>query len=168
MGSDIETVEEAIGRAEGGPTVEELPGSDGGPGAGDSSSNGDPQPPGEDAIALVEMVTIGVVVGVSKMRGIEVDTRVMELTRLTDAEKDQLRPYAPYAAPYLHEISKHSEAFMAIVFCGLGALSIYGKMKTLSGIQLSQQMRPVDKATRKPPGEWVANPVEEVPPMEEI
>ena len=173
MGSDLEqTVEEAIGNAD--PTAEEIPGSEGGPESGDSSPNGDPEPTGEDAIAFMEMINVGVVVGTAKIRHIELDAKVMELTRFTESEKQQLRPYAPYAAPYLHQISKHSEAFMAIVFCGIGALSIFGRMKTLAGIQMSQQMRPIEKpAPGKPepepePGAWVANPVKITPPMGEL
>ena len=172
MGSDLEqTVEEAIGNAD--PTAEEIPGSEGGPESGDSSSNnGDPEPTGDDAIAFMEMINVGVVVGTAKIRRMEVDARVMELTRFSEAEKAQLRPYAPYAAPYLHQIAKHSQAFMAAIFVGIGGLSIFHRMKTLAGIQMSQQMRPIEKpAAGKPepePGEWVANPVKIIPPMGEL
>ena len=171
MGSDLEqTVEEAIGNAD--PTAEEIPGSEGSPDSGDSSPNGDPEPTGEDAIAFMEMVNVGVVVGTAKIRHIELDATVMELTRFTESEKQQLRPYAPYAAPYLHRISKHSEAFMAVVFCGIGGLSIFGRMKTLAGIKMSQEARPVkpspqEKPQPEPePGAWVANPVESTPPLQ--
>jgi len=169
MGSDIETtVEAAIGHAD--PAVEEIPGVDGGPASGDPSPNGEPEPTGEDAIAFMEMVNVGVVVGTAKIRRMEITPRVMELTRFTESEKDQLRPYAPYAAPYLHQIAKHSQAFMAAIFVGIGGLSIFHRMKTLAGIQMSQQMKPVEKAGpgEPPPGAWVANPVDKTPPMGEL
>lgn len=140
MGHNLEpeTVEEAIDRVAGTePGLEEENGPDGGPGP-ESSDNGTPSPSGDDAIAFVEMVNVGVVVGVSKLRGIKVDERVMELTRFTQAERDQLKPYAPYAAPYLHQISQHSEAFMAMIFVGMGALTVFSHLRPLAGIQMSQ------------------------------
>lgn len=160
MGPDIDsTVEDAIGRAAGDPAAEENPASEGGPEGGGIPKNGEAAPTGEDAIAFAEMVNIGVVIGTAKIRRMDVTREVMELTRFTEDEKEQLRPYAPYAAPYLHQISKHSEAFMALVFCGIGALGIYGRMKSLADLQMKQATRDIDEEEIMKPESWTANPV---------
>ena len=169
MGPDIDaTVEDAIGRAAGDPAAGEIPGSEGDPDTRGIPQNGEAAAPtGEDAIAFAEMVNIGVVIGTAKIRRMDVTREVMELTRFTEDEKEQLRPYAPYAAPYLHQISKHSEAFMALVFCGIGALGIYGRMKSLADLQMKQATRDIDEEEIMKPEAWNANPVIKPPKFPE-
>jgi len=140
------------------------------PEVGDTSSEGSPEEPtpqptpepsGEDAIAFIEMVNVGVVVGVSKLRRMDLSKEVMELTRFTEQDKEQLRPYAPYAAPYLHKMAEHSEKFMALVFCGIGVLTIGARMKTLAEIQ-QKQIQTKDEETIMNPNNW--KPAEEETP----
>lgn len=170
MGSDLEqTVEEAIGNAD--PTAEEIPGAEGGPDSGDSSPNGDPAPTGESVIQAVEGINAAMVPIIAKFRGIELDQRVLELCLLTEAEKDNLRPFAPSAAQYLPEVAKYTPLGMAIGFCLMSGWTIVNKMRILAGIQMSQEARPVkpspqEKPQPEPePGAWVANPVESTPPF---
>lgn len=169
MGSDIDTkVEDAISGAD--PEIEDLSASDGGPEGGESSPNGVQEPSGESVIQLVEGLNAGMVPIIAKFRGIDIDQRVLELGRLTEAEKDNLRPFAPSAAQYLPEVAKYTPLGMAIGFCLMSGWTIVNKMRILAGIQMSQEAKPLDKAVQVTPGAggWVANPVENITPLNEL
>lgn len=169
MGSDIDTkVEDAISGAD--PEIEDLSASDGGPEGGESSPNGVQEPSGESVIQAVEGINAAMVPIIAKFRGIELDQRVLELCRLTEAEKDNLRPFAPSAAQYLPEVAKYTPLGMAIGFCLMSGWTIVNKMRILAGIQMSQEAKPLDKAVQVTPESavWVANPVVKVPEISDL
>lgn len=161
MGHNLteEAVEEVIGRTAGDVPEPGETSSEGSP--EEPTPQATPEPTGEDAIAFIEMVNVGVVVGVSKLRRIDLSKEVMELTRFTEQDKEQLRPYAPYAAPYLHKMAEHSEKFMALVFCGIGVMTIGSRMKTLAEIQ-QKQIQTKDEEKVMNPNNW--KPAEEETP----
>jgi len=147
-------VEEAIGRAAEdvpSPASTEEAGPDGSPGPGPSPGA---EPTGEDAIAAVEMGYMAIVVAITKLRRMELVPEIVELSRLTEKEKEMMRPYAPYAAPYLHKLAMHSEKFMAIMFLGIAGLNLGSRLKTIATIQQDQKTREKEEKQIMKPEAW--------------
>tara|TARA_Y100000310_G_scaffold311007_1_gene356849 strand:+ start:2961 stop:3461 length:501 start_codon:yes stop_codon:yes gene_type:complete len=147
-------VEEAIGRAAEdvpSPASTEEAGPDGSPGPGPSPGG---EPTGEDAIAAVEMGYMAVVVAITKLRRMELVPEIVELSRLTEKEKETLRPYAPYAAPYLQKFAMQSEKFMALMFLGIAGLNLTTRLKTIATIQQDQKAREKEEREIMKPEAW--------------
>lgn len=148
------TVEDAIGRATG-----EIPGADvegvrpdGSPGLDPFKVEGEPS--GEDAIALVQIVSTGSLVAYSKFKRIELTPEIMKMAELTSSDKEQLRPYAPSAAKFIQKFAQHSDLIMALFFLGIAVSGINTRLKTLAELQA---IEPATVESEVEKAAWTAN-----------
>ena len=127
---DLKTVEEAI---------QELEGNAPGPGAGDSPgpeipSPEDPPPTatGEDVIALLEMGLTGSFAAICGLQRIPWASNIAQMAALAEPEKDALRPYAGYVAPYIPKMMAHQDKIGLLFFGFIAFKTIkrkFGPMK---------------------------------------
>ena len=115
-----------------------------------------PEPTGEDAIAVAEMATLAVVRGICAIKKIRVTEQVTRLCRLSESEKDEMRPYAPFAAPYLRYMASKSDMVMAVIFAGIFGSKITSRLRTLNGVQMSQEAEVTPSQSSDNFGKWDA------------
>ena len=99
-------------------------------GAGDELGADAPPPlaGGEAALLLMDMIcALGVQVAAQRYRVPLRDCAA--LARLSSDERELLRTFAPYAAPYLGAVGEASPVVGALAFAGLSAMILAGRFR---------------------------------------
>lgn len=139
---DLKTVEEAI---------EELEGPTSGAGVGDSPVPEIPSPPGEsppptgeDVIALLEMGLTGSFAAICGLQRIPWDTNIAHMASLAEPEKEALRPYAGYMAPYIPKMMAHQDKIGLLFFTLIAFKTIKSKFHQLKEYVDDQPGNPME------------------------
>jgi len=101
---------------------------EGAPSPPDSEPAPPPIPTGEQIITALEMGLTGCFGLLCGIQRIPWDSEIDLIAHFSEAEKESLRPYAPYIAPYVPMIAKHQDKVGVLFFLLIAGKTIKDKM----------------------------------------